>query len=113
DPYRIDRPAGQLKQFPPATLRILGWNLAAGGGAWFRIFPYALIRAALRACQQRNVPATFYIHPWEIDPDQPVVEAPLKDRWKHYAGLGRAPARLKRLLQEFRFCPIASTVGAV
>jgi polysaccharide deacetylase family protein (PEP-CTERM system associated) len=111
DPYVIQRPSGMLKEVPPATLRIAGWNMAAGGGAWFRIFPYELVRRAFRACEHRSVPGTFYIHPWEIDPSQPALEAPRSDRLKHYAGLNRTQARLHRLLSEFSFRPIAETLS--
>lgn len=113
DPYRIERPSGHLKEIPPATIRVAGRNFAAGGGAWFRIFPYALISRALKDCERRSVPGTFYIHPWEIDPDQPVLDAPRPDLLKHHAGLRRAPKRLKRLLREFRFRPIAETLGDI
>lgn len=113
DPYRIRRPSGELVEVPPATLRMGGRNLPAAGGAWFRIFPYALIARALRDCERRGVSGTFYIHPWEIDPGQPLLEAPRFDRFKHYAGIAEAPRRLRRLLSEFRFKPIAATVGAL
>ena len=110
DPYWLDRPAGRLAEVPPATLRIGGLNLPAAGGAWFRIFPYGLVRGALRECERREVPGTFYIHPWEIDPHQPVLDVPRFDRWKHYAGLKRARRRVQRLLEEFRFEPIAESL---
>jgi polysaccharide deacetylase family protein (PEP-CTERM system associated) len=110
DPHWIERPAGRLAEVPPATLRLGSTNVAAGGGAWFRIFPYGFVRKALRDCERRSVPGTFYLHPWEIDPDQPKLEAPRTDRLKHYFGLARARSRLRRLLREFRFGTIAETV---
>ena len=110
DPYWLERPAGGLVEVPPATVSLAGKTLPAGGGAWFRVFPYGLVRRALVECEARDVPGTFYIHPWEIDPDQPVLEAPWLDRWKHHAGLARTEERLLRLLEEFRFSPISETV---
>ncbi len=113
DPHWLDRPAGRLAEVPPATLRVGSLNLPAGGGAYFRIFPYGLIRRALKGCERRRVPGTFYIHPWEIDPGQPSLDAPRSDRLKHYAGLKKAPRRLRRLLREFSFHTIAETVEAL
>jgi polysaccharide deacetylase family protein (PEP-CTERM system associated) len=113
DPHRLERPSGQLAEVPPATIRVGDLNLPAGGGAYFRVFPYALVRRALRDCERRSVPGTFYIHPWEIDPDQPVLDVPRMDRLRHYTGLKRAPGRLRRLLEEFRFRPIAETLGTL
>jgi polysaccharide deacetylase family protein (PEP-CTERM system associated) len=96
DPHTIVRPAGRLREIPPATLRLAARNFAAGGGAWFRIFPYAFVSRALQDCARRGVPGTFYVHPWEIDPDQPDLDAPPVDRFKHYAGLRRTRRRRLR-----------------
>ena len=100
-------------EMPPATLRLGGFNLPAGGGAYFRIFPYRLFSAALKACERRSVPGTFYIHPWEIDPDQPLLDVPRRERWKHYSGLSRTKPRLRRLLSEFSFRPMCETLDAM
>ncbi|MEO7084618.1 MAG: XrtA system polysaccharide deacetylase, partial [Gemmatimonadaceae bacterium] len=71
DHHQLRRPAGLLDELPPATVKLGGELLPAGGGAYFRIFPYALIQAALRSASRRGQPATFYIHPWELDAQQP------------------------------------------
>lgn len=107
DPHVVERPSGKLDEFPPATLRQFGVNLPAGGGAYFRILPYALVQSAFRRFEGRGVPGTFYMHPWEIDPDQPRQHAPLSSRLRHYTGLSRTLPRLERLLSEFRFTAIA------
>jgi len=107
DPYWLERPAGKLAELPPATLRRFGNNLPAGGGAYFRIFPYGLVRAAIREYDRRGVPAMFYLHPWELDPDQPRHDVPWSARFRHYTGLARTLPRLERLLTEFRFTAVA------
>jgi polysaccharide deacetylase family protein (PEP-CTERM system associated) len=108
DPWWLSRPAGRLLEVPPATLRRCGVNLPAAGGAYFRLLPYALVRTALRDYTRRGVPATFYIHPWEIDPDQPRLGVSWWARARHYGGLGRTGARLERLLSEFRFTSVCA-----
>ncbi|HTT28241.1 MAG TPA: XrtA system polysaccharide deacetylase [Solirubrobacteraceae bacterium] len=112
DPHWLERPSGWLAEIPPAVFRGLGMTLPAGGGAYFRVLPYALTRAALKACERRGVPGTFYIHPWELDPDQPRFIVPPWTRARHYGGLHRVRARLARLLSEFRFHAVADTVTA-
>jgi polysaccharide deacetylase family protein (PEP-CTERM system associated) len=107
DPHWVERPAGRLLEVPPATLRRLGVNLPAAGGAYFRLLPYALVRAALRDAERRGVPATFYLHPWEYDVDQPRFAVSALTRIRHYGGLHRTWSRLQRLLSEFRFTSIA------
>jgi hypothetical protein len=102
----LQRAAGPLAEVPPATLRCWGANLPAAGGAYLRLFPYALVREALRGCAKRGAPGTFYVHPWEIDPDQPRFDVSWPTRVRHYGGLGRTMNRLERLLTDFRFTSI-------
>lgn len=112
DPHWLIRPSGRLREVPPATLRWIGINLPAAGGAYFRLFPYAWIKSALLESERRAVPGTFYIHPWELDPAQPRFEVSWPTRIRHYGGLERTADRLKRLLSEFRFGPIAYSFSA-
>lgn len=107
DAHWLERASGRLMELPPATLRRWGRTFPAGGGAYFRLLPYYWIRSAVRDYDRRRVPATFYIHPWEVDPQQPRIPLlSLRTRIRHYGGLDRTVRRLKRLLREFKFCPI-------
>ncbi len=112
DPYWIDRPAGRLAEIPPVTLRVARATLPAAGGAYFRLLPYGLVRAALRSAETRSVPGAFYVHPWEYDPDQPRFPVPLLTRIRHYGRLGGVWPRLERLLGEFQFGSIAGSLSA-
>ncbi len=102
-PARIHASTGTLHEFPPATLRRFGITIPAGGGGYLRHFPLAATRAALRDFARAGVPATIYVHPWEIDPDQPRLAVPALVRVRHYGGLRRMLPRLHRLLAEFAF----------
>lgn len=111
DPHWMTRPAGRLFEVPPSTLRLAGMNLPAAGGAYFRIFPYALVAGAIKQAEARGVPATFYIHPWELDPGQPPFPVSRFTRFRHYTGLSRTQPRLERLLSQFQFTAIAETLA--
>jgi polysaccharide deacetylase family protein (PEP-CTERM system associated) len=112
-PYWIERRVGRLVEIPPTTLQWYGLRLPAGGGAYFRLFPYGLVQAALRQCEGHSQPGTFYIHPWELDPTQPRFPVPWLTRIRHYGGLGHTEARLERLFSEFRFTAVGDTVAAL
>ncbi len=111
EPHWLERPAGRLAEVPPATLTRFGANLPAAGGAYLRLLPYSLVQTAFREFDRRKVPATFYIHPWELDPEQPRLSVSTLTRVRHYGGLHRTANRIRRLLNEFHFCPIAETVA--
>jgi len=113
DPHRLERPAGSLVEIPPTTLQWCGMRLPAAGGAYFRLLPYALVQAAFRQCERRGVPGTFYIHPWELDADQPRVRCSWLTRVRHYGGLRETAPRLDRLLAEFPFTAVRDTVASV
>jgi len=88
----------------PVTTAILGRRrVAAGGGGFFRVLPYAFSRWAIRQVNADDArPAVFYFHPWEIDPDQPRVPgAPLRSRLRHYTGLAKMAGKLRELVHEF------------
>jgi len=111
DPHWLERPAGRIAEVPPTTLAWCGLRLPAAGGAYFRLLPYGVVQAAFRQCDRRRVPGTFYIHPWELDPDQPRLRVSWLTRVRHYGGLRGTAQRLERLLTEFRFTAIRDTVG--
>jgi polysaccharide deacetylase family protein (PEP-CTERM system associated) len=94
-----------LVEIPVTTMRMLGRNLPAGGGGYFRLAPYELSRWAIRRVNEvEGQAAIFYFHPWEIDPEQPRVNGvSLKTRFRHYLNLDRTEARLQRLLGDFRW----------
>lgn len=107
-PHIIQRPAGQIIEIPLATTRIAGLTLPAAGGAYLRQLPFWLTQRAFTEASARGVPATFYLHPWEIDPGQPSISVGYVTRMRHYRGLGGMLGRVERLLQRFRFTTIAS-----
>lgn len=106
--HTIQRPAGRLAEFPLATTRVLGYQIPAAGGGYLRQLPLGVIRRAFREASARRGPATFYIHPWEIDPAQPRLPVSQLNRIRHYRGLSGTLSRIEQLLAEFRFGTIAS-----
>ena len=112
-PHVISRPCGKLAEFPLATTEILGYPVPAAGGGYLRQLPLAVIRRAFREASERGESATFYIHPWEIDPEQPRLAVSHLNRIRHYRGLDRALERIERLLEEFSFGSIASYLPAM
>ncbi|MEQ9642001.1 MAG: DUF3473 domain-containing protein [Alphaproteobacteria bacterium] len=99
------RPGNSLVEIPMTTVRLRGRNVQCSGGGYFRLFPYALSRALLsRVNRVDGQPGVFYMHPWEVDPDQPRQRGiSAKSRFRHYVGLARMQPRLTRLLRDFRW----------
>lgn len=98
------KPDGIL-EIPVTTVVVGGRKLPCGGGGYFRLFPYALSKWAIQRVNEQDEQAClFYFHPWEIDPEQPRQKGlPIKTRIRHYLNLSRTEARLRRLLNDFRW----------
>lgn len=111
-PHVIHRPSGDLIEFPLATTRMGGRTVPAAGGGYFRHFPYALTRRCFREHDAAGIPGVFYIHPWEIDEEQPRIKTSLLTRVRHYRNIGKSAARLDRLLGEFRFTSVSRRLTA-
>ena len=98
------KPSGIL-EVPVSTVKLGNSNKPCGGGGWFRLYPYLLTRTALQWINKREKQAcVFYIHPWEIDPDQPrQTGLSAKTRFRHYVNLHSVESKLTSLLEDFNW----------
>lgn len=94
-----------LIEIPVTTAILGGRRVAAGGGGFFRVLPYAFSRWAIRQVnRQDHRPAVFYFHPWEVDPQQPrVPAAPMRSKLRHYTNLDKMAGKLAGLIREFEW----------
>lgn len=106
-PNRIVREGGSLLEFPLATLSVAGLRIPVAGGGYLRQFPLALIKAGFRQLESSGQPGMFYVHPWEVDPDQPRLPVGWLTARRHYGGLARTMSRLESLCAEFRFTSVS------
>jgi hypothetical protein len=93
------------------TLEIGSKRSPIGGGAYLRFLPYSYTRWAIRHLnEQENFPVCVYIHPWELDPEQPRMGGSLSARARHYFGLRGTETKLRKLVRDMEFCPLASLI---
>ncbi len=97
-----------LVEYPISTSLIWKWKIPIAGGGYFRLFPYSFIKWALtRINKKEKQPFLFYLHPWEIDHEQPRIKyAGAISRFRHYLNLEKTRFRFIQLLKDFRFGPI-------
>lgn len=98
-PFRFQTPSGSMTEFPITTFRLAGRNLPVGGGGYLRLLPQIYTRLGLQRVQREGLPSVIYIHPWEIDPDQPRLAGRLSSRLRHYTNLSRTLERFQSVLQ--------------
>jgi polysaccharide deacetylase family protein (PEP-CTERM system associated) len=108
EPGRVTAPSGRtLVEFPMSAASFGGVQIPVSGGGYFRLLPYWVTRAGLRQVNEKHArPFAFYLHPWELDPEQPRIEAGWLARFRHYTNLQHCEERLQRLLSDFAFAPM-------
>ena len=101
-----------MPSLPGSTVRVLGMNLPVAGGGYFRLLPYTWTKRGIARLNVREGrPAVFYIHPWELDPGQPRLPCSALTAIRHYRNLETTEERLRRLVSDFRFGPMAVTMA--
>lgn len=102
----------QIVEFPPSTATLLGLRVPVAGGGYFRLLPYWLTRCGLRQINHVDRQAfIFYLHPWEVDPEQPRVRAGRLSRFRHYTNLRKTHGRLRQLIDEFHFTTVRNVLA--
>jgi len=105
-PYRVELPGGELREYPLAGRRWLGQPLAWGGGFWLRALPMGWNLSHMRDWNRGGRSFHLYVHPWELDLEQPRLRLSWWRRARQYHGLEHFEERLERVLGEFRFQPV-------
>ncbi len=111
-PHVLQRPTGEIIEFPPSTVRMRGTNFPISGGGYFRLYPYWLFRLGWQRINRSEAePGIFFLHPWEVDPDQPLVQGTRLNIWRHRVNLSQTQNKLERLLNDFTFAPIQQVLA--
>jgi polysaccharide deacetylase family protein (PEP-CTERM system associated) len=98
---------GRIFEVPASTVRVASTNVPVAGGGYFRLLPYGWTRWGIgRVNAREGRPVVFYLHPWEVDPDQPRLPVGALSRFRHYRNLDTCDARLARLLRDFSWAPV-------
>jgi polysaccharide deacetylase family protein (PEP-CTERM system associated) len=106
-PYMISE---KLIEFPLSSIEIFGKKVPFGGGAYFRILPFLYNKYCINKVNSLGRPVIFYLHPWEIDPDQPRLKLPILRYTRQYYNLKHTENKLKILLSKFKFTTIKESL---
>lgn len=111
DPHVVTRPTGSLIEFPMTTAKVLGRSICFFGGGYLRLFPLAAILRMTDSVLDQQRPVVFYVHPREIDPDQPRLPMNAARRFRSYVNLGTTETKIRRLLETYEFHTFASLLA--
>lgn len=93
-----------LTELPVAVVERFGRRLSCAGGGWFRALPLGYSLTLWRQLAAEGRRGVFYLHPWEVDPEQPKVAGlPWRAKVRHRINLNRMEAKLDQMLQRYRW----------
>ena len=118
-PYRIssdslenDTVGSKLIEFPLLVTKFLGKKVPAAGGFYLRTLPMRVIKNAIRQYEKQGIPASFYIHSWELTPEHmPKIELPFKENFATYHNINKAYNRMDELLKQFEFTSFSNYIS--
>jgi polysaccharide deacetylase family protein (PEP-CTERM system associated) len=108
--YQLTTQAGTILEVPPSTMSACGLQLPVAGGGYFRLLPYAASRMFLKSLEKQGSQLVMYLHPWELDPEQPRMKGPVLSKVRHYLNLNKTEQRLRWLLKDFSFASINEVI---
>lgn len=111
--YQLETEAGTIWEVSPSTMNACGLQLPVAGGGYFRLFPYAASKMFLKNLEKQGSQLVMYLHPWELDPEQPRMDGPVLSKVRHYLNLGKTEQRLRCLLKDFSFAPINEVIRPI
>ena len=111
--YQLKTEAGSIWEVSLSTMNACGLQFPVAGGGYFRLFPYATSKMFLKHLEKQGSQLVMYLHPWELDPQQPRMDGPVLSRVRHYLNLGKTEQRLGRLLKDFSFAPINEVIRPI
>lgn len=103
----------KIVEFPLSTLKFFGLSLPVAGGGYFRLYPYLVTKFAFSRLARNGRPGIFYLHPWEIDPEQPRFNASVLSKFRHYNNLEKCEGRLRRLIDDFSFFTVKEVISGL
>lgn len=105
-------PKGKIIEFPLIITKFLGKKIPAAGGFYLRTLPMKMITDAIKLYEKNNVPATLYIHSWELTPElMPKISLPVRENFITYYNLDKALPRISKLLKEFEFTSFSNYIS--
>ena len=104
--YKI---SNNFYELPISNLKIFNFDFPWGGGGYFRMLNLFLFKMGVKSILNKEGTYVFYIHPWEVDPQQPrVSQAPWSFKFRHYLNLNKTHRKLLKMMHYFSYCRFIS-----
>jgi polysaccharide deacetylase family protein (PEP-CTERM system associated) len=113
DPFLLRLEEGDIKCFPVSVMNLAGRTIPFSGGGYLRLFPASVIKAGYWQNHRKGRPGMSYIHPREINPEQPRLRLPVMKRFKYYVNVGSTEDKLRNLLTSYRFSTLSDSITEV
>ena len=102
-PTIVDTQYGEIVEFPQSLIDFGFFKLSCFGGGYFRLFPKSIFLTMANMLNKTGRPLVFYIHPRDIDTDQPQIRFPFLKKVRHYINISKTEQKLDEITRHFDF----------
>ncbi len=109
-PYIVNTKYGDIYEVPQSVIGFNRLKICFSGGGYFRLLPYWFIKFAINRLNKNNIPVLIYIHPREIDINQPRIKTNKIKEFRYYINIEKTEIKLKMLLNDFIFTNLSEII---
>lgn len=112
-PFEIQLSSGRkITEVPIVPCSIGNFRIPFSGGGYLRLLPTAIVKHLFQLAEQTRSTAVTYLHPRDVDANQPRMTLPPTRYFKHYVGLKTFPNKLETLLATFQFHSLGTVAAS-
>lgn len=92
-----------VMEIPMNSFKFGKMYIPCSGGAYFRFCYYKIFELMAKKSYQQSGHYVFYIHPWELDTEHPVIETDKLTKIRHYYNISSVYSKLNKFISNVRF----------
>jgi polysaccharide deacetylase family protein (PEP-CTERM system associated) len=103
EPAIIKTAISNIIEFPQSIVDFGIFRFSCFGGGYFRLFPEFVFRMMAKTIDRSGRPLIMYIHPRDMDIDQPRLKFPLLKNLRHYINISKTADKLSNITMSIKF----------
>jgi len=110
-PVIVKTADNEIIEFPQTLIELGFIKLSCFGGGYFRLFPGFMIKKFSKTILRKNRPLIIYIHPRDIDLEQPDIVFPFLKKFRHYVNISKTTKKLDQITKLHNFKSFESVMS--
>lgn len=113
EPTIVDTAKTQIIEFPQTLVDFGVFKLSCFGGGYFRLFPKSFFLIMSDMIKKNDRPLILYIHPRDIDTNQPQIPFSFLKKFRHYVNISNTEQKLYEITSCISFTSFEMVISDV